>query len=26
LSRSNTLSARYDSLGRQIAVGATLNF
>ena len=24
LSRSNTLSARYDSLGRQIAVGATL--
>nr|WP_240511121.1 TonB-dependent receptor [Novosphingobium panipatense] len=26
LSRSNTLSARYDSLGRQIAVGATVNF
>ncbi|MHA6720726.1 TonB-dependent receptor domain-containing protein [Sphingomonas sp. RS6] len=26
LSRSNTLSARYDSLGRQIAVGATINF
>ncbi|WP_051121422.1 TonB-dependent receptor domain-containing protein [Sphingomonas elodea] len=26
LSRSNTLSARYDSLGRQVAVGATLNF
>ncbi|WP_448662944.1 TonB-dependent receptor domain-containing protein [Sphingomonas sp. CJ20] len=26
LSRANTLSARYDSLGRQIAVGATLNF
>jgi len=26
LSRSNTLSARYDSLGRQVAVGFTLNF
>lgn len=26
LSRSNTLSARYDSLGRQIALGATINF
>jgi len=26
LSRSNTLSARYDSLGRQVAVGVTLNF
>jgi outer membrane receptor protein involved in Fe transport len=26
LSRSNTLSARYDSLGRQLAVGVTLNF
>ena len=26
LSRNNTLSARYDSLGRQIAVGATVNF
>lgn len=26
LSRSNTLSARYDSLGRQLAVGFTLNF
>lgn len=26
LSRSNTLSARYDSLGRILAVGATLNF
>jgi outer membrane receptor protein involved in Fe transport len=26
LSRSNTLSARYDSLGRQIAIGATVNF
>jgi iron complex outermembrane recepter protein len=26
LSRANTISARYDSLGRQIAVGATVNF
>lgn len=26
LSRNNTLSARYDSLGRQIAVGATVKF
>ncbi|WP_404338291.1 TonB-dependent receptor domain-containing protein [Sphingomonas sp. MMS12-HWE2-04] len=26
LSRANTISARYNSLGRQIAVGATLNF
>ncbi|WP_243652740.1 TonB-dependent receptor [Novosphingobium sp. PhB165] len=26
LSRSNTLSARYDSLGRQLAIGATVNF
>lgn len=26
LSRNNTLSARYDSLGRQIAAGVTLNF
>lgn len=26
LSRSNTLSARYDTLGRQIAIGTTVNF
>jgi outer membrane receptor protein involved in Fe transport len=26
LSRANTISARYDSLGRQIAVGTTINF
>lgn len=26
LSRSNTLSARYDSLGRQIALGGTITF
>nr|WP_317891792.1 TonB-dependent receptor [uncultured Sphingomonas sp.] len=26
LSRANTISARYDSLGRQIAFGATVNF
>lgn len=26
LSRSNTLAARYDSLGRQIAIGATIDF
>jgi len=26
LSRNNTLSARYDSLGRQVAVGATVKF
>jgi outer membrane receptor protein involved in Fe transport len=26
LSRNNTLSARYDSLGRQIAFGTTVNF
>lgn len=26
LSRSNTLSARYDSLGRQIALGTTISF
>ena len=26
LSRANTISARYDSLGRQIAFGTTINF
>jgi outer membrane receptor protein involved in Fe transport len=26
LARSNTLPARYDSLGRQIAMGASLSF
>jgi outer membrane receptor protein involved in Fe transport len=26
LSRSNTIPARYDSLGRQIAIGTTINF
>lgn len=26
LSRNNTLSARYDSLGRQVAIGTTINF